>query len=230
MIRERKKWMCYTYYHKDPRFRWRETFLFSLVKKKIPGMICVPFPTMIADVRECDFLNTWSKSTRTKINKVKEENLVIRRGIDFLPEVLALFSNTAKSKNLRGHYPEDFQTRPWIVCSAIYSKDTILAGHVWLIDEEEKRSLLFVNASAHHDDEADTSLVGRAHYYLLYQDGVYLRTHGIDFMDLNGYNPDPNDPSLAGVNRWKEATHGQSEQLYNYYPVWFYLYRKWRGR
>ncbi len=230
MIREKKKWMCYTYYHRGPRFRWRETFLFSPVRKKIPGMICVPFPTMIADVRECDFLNTWSKSTRTKINKVREEKLTIRRGVEFLPDILELFSKTAKSKKLRGHYPTDFQSRPWIVCSAVYAKDTMLAGHVWLIDEEEKRSLLFVNASAHQDDDTDTSLVGRAHYYLLYQDGAYLRTHGIDFMDLNGYNPEPKDAALVGVNRWKEATHGQPQKLYNYYPAWFHLYRKWSGR
>ncbi|MDQ3016568.1 MAG: GNAT family N-acetyltransferase [Bacteroidota bacterium] len=191
-------------------------------------MICVPVPTMIADVRECDFLKTWSGSTRTKINKVSEEKLIIHRGIDFLPEILKLFSKTASSKKLRGHMSEDFDSRPWIVCTAVYHDDKILAGHVWLIDEEEKRSLLFVNASAHQEDMSDTSLVGRAHYYLLYQDGLYLRSHGIDFLDLNGYDPDHKDPSLIGVNRWKEATHGQREDLYNYYPFWFHWYRKWR--
>ena len=221
--------MRYTYFHRSPCFDWKCAHLFSPVRKKIFGMVCIPFPTMINDIRECDFLQTWSNSTRTKIHKVSAEQLTIRRGIDFLPGILELFSKTAQAKKLRGHFPEDFQSRPWIVCSAIYSDDKILAGHVWLIDEEEKRSLLFVNASAHHDIHTDTTLVGRAHYYLLYQDGLYLRTRGIDFMDLNGYNPGQKDPSLAGVNKWKEATHGQQEQLYNYYPFWFHLYRKWRG-
>jgi hypothetical protein len=230
MIREIKKWMCYEYYHRQPGFRLRTTFLFSPVKKKIRGMVCIPFPTMLADIRECDFVNSWSKSCRYKINKANSETLSIQRGNDLLPEILELFGQTARRKKLRGYCVEDFHTRPWIYCSAVYAEEKILAGHVWLIDEEEKKGLLFVNATAQQSPDEDSSLTGRAHYYLLHEDGLHLRNHGIDYLDLNGYRSSAEDESLAGVYRWKEATHGQAEELYHYYPAWFYWIRKWKNQ
>lgn len=230
MIKEEKKWMCYTYFHRDPKFQWKSTHLFSPVKKNITGMVRVPSPTMIADIRECDFLNKWSSSTRTKINKAEKDELILCRDNELLPDILKVFSETAKHKKLRGHKPEDFLSRPWILCSAIMANEKILAGHVWIIDEEEKRSLLFVNASGHHNSESDAALIGRAHYYLLYQDGLYLRNNGIDCMDLHGYDPDIKDSSLSGVNKWKEGTHGNKEELYNYYPFWFYGFLQLRKK
>ncbi len=95
---------------------------------------------------------------------------------------------------------------------------------------EEKRALLFVNASTHHDNNIDSSLVGRAHYYLLWQDGMHLRNNGIDCLDLHGYQPGSKDPSLQGVYKWKEGTHGQQEELYHYYPLWFYYLLKMRKK
>ncbi len=220
--------MSYTYFHRNPGFHWKTTHLFSPVRKKIPGMICVTCPTMSADIKECDFLNTWSSSTRRKITKAESDDIKLRRGIDLLPEILHLFGSTANARGLRGHYLKDFDSRPWILCTAVFAEDKILAGHVWIVDEEEKRSLLFVNASAHHDEHHDPAFVGRAHYYLLWQDGMYLRVRGIDCMDLNGYNPELNDPKLSGVYSWKEGTHGQREELFHYYPAWFYWLRKKR--
>jgi hypothetical protein len=228
MIKEERKWMCYHYFHRNPRFGWKATFLFSPVRKDIPGMKRLPCNTIVTDIRECDFLNTWSSSTRTKVRKAENEPLELHRGVDLLPRILDLFRQTAGLKKLRGHFPEDFDTRPWIICSAIYSGDKMLAGHVWVIDEEERRALLFVNASAHHDASVDPSLVSRAHYYLLWQDGLHLRNNGIDCLDLHGYAPETKDPGLAGVYRWKEGTHGEAQELFHYYPLWFYLLRKWR--
>ena len=193
-------------------------------------MVCVSCPTMLADIKECDFLNTWSKSTQTKITKAESEFLTLQRGIELLPDILKLFSETARAKDLRGHYPADFDSRPWVLCSAVFSGDKMLAGHVWVIDEEEKRSLLFVNASAYRDNEHEASFIGRAHYYLLWQDGLYLRNNGIDCLDLNGYNPGMNDAKLSGVFRWKEGTHGKPEELYHYYPMWFYLLHRMRKK
>ena len=106
----------------------------------------------------------------------------------------------------------------------------MLGGHIWIIDEDERRALLFVNASGHQDVQNDSSFIGRAHYYLLWQDGMHLRNNGIDCMDLNGYDPGINDVKLAGVYTWKEATHGQQEYLYHYYPFWFYWIRRWRKK
>ena len=229
MIKEQKKWMCYTYFHREPGFQWKMTHLFSPVKKNIPGMVRIACPTMIADIRECDFIRSWSKSVRTKINKAETESFTIKRDAELLPEILDMFRQTAIAKSLRGHYPGDFNSRPWILCSAVYENEKMLAGHIWMIDEEEKRSLLFVNASAHHQ-HTDQGLISRAHYYLLYQDGLYLRNNGIDCLDLNGYKPGQDDPSLSGVYRWKEATHGQPEDLYHYYPAWFYWLRKMRKK
>jgi len=228
MIKEQKKWMCYTYFHRNPGFHWKTAHLFSPIRKKIPGMVCIPCPTMIADIKECDFINTWSKSTQTKINKAEGEALTLQRGIELLPDILKLFSETARAKELRGHYPHDFDSRPWILCSAVFSEDKILAGHIWIIDAEEKRSLLFVNASAYRDNEHGASFIGRAHYYLLWQDGMYLRNKGIDCLDLNGYNPGINDSKLSGVFTWKEGTHGQQEELFHYYPAWVYLFHMMR--
>ena len=230
MIREQKKWMCYTYFNRAPAFAWTRTHLFSPVQKNIPGMIRRPSPTIVADIIECDFLSSWSPSCRTKVRKAESEGVRLQRGNELLPEILDLFKETARSKKLRGHYPEDFHSRPWILCSAVYLEDKILAGHIWVLDEEEKRSLLYVNASRHLDPSLDANLIGRAHYYLLWQDGMYLRNNGFDCLDLHGYDPSSKDPALTGVYRWKEATHGRQEELYHYYPFWFFWFHSLRKK
>jgi hypothetical protein len=104
-----------------------------------------------------------------------------------------------------------------------------VAAHIWLVDEEEKRALLYVNASNTYNELDDRSMTGRAHYFLLWQDGLFLRHLGIRTMDLMGYDPDSVDTGLKGVYQWKAGTHGQQQVLYHYYPAWFYVFRKFRN-
>lgn len=229
MITERKKWMTYTYFNRFPSWQFRTTHLFSPVRKEIPMMTIVPFPTMVVDLREETFGENWSKSTRTKINRVQNENLAVDRGGFLLPDILKLFNPRARMKGLLGFEPADFNAMPYIECSAIFYEGVMLCGHIWLIDEEEKRALLYVNASNHHNDNDDRSLTGRAHYFHLWQDGLYLRHLGIQTMDLMGYEANTSDADLKGVYQWKAGTHGREEVLYHYYPRWFYLLRKVRN-
>ncbi len=192
-------------------------------------MIRISFPTMILDLRIENFIDQWSKTTRYKVNRAEKENFNIKRGIDLLPEILKLFQKTAMVKGLRGFTTADFDSKPWIQCSAVYSEEKMLAGHVWIMDQIEKRILLYVNASDHHEEANDSSLIGRAHYYLLWQDGIFFQKSGMETMDLNGYAPKTNDPALSGVYAWKEGTHGQQENLYQYYPVYIHWLRKFRN-
>lgn len=229
MLTEIKKRMNYYYFHRDPVFRWNSSYLFSSVFTNIRGMVRVYVPTMIVDIKQTSFEQTWSRSTRTKISKAGGDDLRIERDLSLLNDILNLFAGTAKSKGLRGHYVNDFDSRPWIVCTAVFLKKTMLAGHIWIVDPEEKRCLLFVNASAHYDS-IDRALVSRAHYYLLWQDGLFMRKEGMEIMDLNGYDPDKVDPRISGVYSWKEGTHGKKENRYHYYPVWFYLLKKIAGK
>ncbi len=229
MIIQQKSLMTYTYLNRDPGMDLRTTHLFSQVKKRIPFMARVPFPTMIVDLRESSFVSQWSASTRTKINKAEREGLTVDRGNYLLPEILKLFSSTATLKGLRGYVPEDFDQLPHLESSAIYYEGVMLCSHIWLIDAEEKRAILYVNASNHHNDNDDKSLTGRAHYFLLWQDGMYLRSLGIETMDLMGYTTKSENKWMSGVYQWKAGTHGKEEMLYHYYPLWFYVFRKFRN-
>lgn len=229
MIVEQKRWMTYTYFNRDPRQSHRTTHLFSLVKKDISMMVRVPFPTMIVDLRDSSFLSRWSDSTRTKVNRAEREGLTADRGNYLIPEILKLFSSTATLKGLRGYVPEDLDQLPHLESSAVYYEGVMLCSHIWLIDQEEKRAMLYVSASNHHNDNDDKSLTGRAHYFLLWQDGLYLSSLGIEIMDLMGYTAKSDNKWLRGVYQWKAGTHGKEEMLYHYYPVWFYVLRKFRN-
>lgn len=229
MIVEQKRWMTYTYFNRDPLQSHRTTHLFSLVKKDIAMMVRVPFPTMIVDLRDSSFLSRWSDSTRTKVNRAEREGLTADRGNYLIPEILKLFSSTAMLKGLRGYAPEDFEQLPHLESSAVYYEGVMLCSHIWLIDQEEKRAMLYVSASNHHNDNDDKSLTGRAHYFLLWQDGLFLRSLGIEIMDLMGYAAQSADKWLSGVYQWKAGTHGKEEVLYHYYPWWFYVLRKFRN-
>jgi hypothetical protein len=226
MMTEHKRWMTYTYFNRTPSSEFNTTHLFSFSKRPQMLMVCVPFPTMTIDLSSVDFVNSWSASTRTKINKAGQHAFTIERGGFLLKDVLSLFMLTARRKGLRGYTEKDFACFSGIAVSAIYEGDVILCGHVWLIDQEEKRALLYVNATLHGED---ASSVGRAHYYLLWQDGLFLRQKGVKTMDLMGYQPDAKDPSLKGVYTWKAGTHGTTEILYHFYPLWFYVLRKFRN-
>jgi hypothetical protein len=229
MITERKRMMTYTYFNHLPGWNLRTTHLFSPVMKTIPGMVRVLFPTMTVDLRDPGYINTWSSSTRTKINRATREGLTVDRGNYLVPDILKLFAATATLRGLSGYTPEDFDQIPYIESSAVFYEGVMLCSHIWLMDEEEKRALLYVNASNHHNHQDDTSLTGRAHYFLLWQDGLNLRHHGIETMDLMGYEPHTTNPCLKGVYQWKAGTHGSMETLYHYYPSWFYLLRKFRN-
>ncbi len=192
-------------------------------------MKCVPFPTMYVDLTQEDFVSRWSASCRTKINKAGQEQLTVERGRFLLKDVLKLFLSTVKRKGLRGYSEADFDRFSDIEVSAISIDGVMQCGHVWVLDKEEKRALLYVSATNHTSISEESSLVGRAHYFLLWQDGLFFQQHRMTVMDLMGYQPDTSDPLLKGVYQWKAATHGTQEILYHYYPLWFYLLRKFRS-
>jgi hypothetical protein len=229
MIVEQKKWMTYTYFNREPGQSLSTTHLFSMMKRQISMMVRVPFPTMVVDLRDSAFVRQWAASTRTKINKAEREGLTADRGNYLIPEILKLFSSTAKVKGLKGYVPEDLEQLPHLESSAIYYEGVMLCSHIWLIDKDEKRAMLYVNASNHHNDNDDKSLTGRAHYFLLWQDGLYLRNLGIEIMDLMGYSAKSANKWMSGVYQWKAGTHGKEEMLYHYYPLWFYVFRKFRN-
>jgi hypothetical protein len=99
-------------------------------------MIRVPFPTMIVDLKNEQFVENWSKSTRYKVNRAEKENFIILRDNALLKDILDLFTKTARAKGLRGHTISDFDSRDWIICSAVFFEDKMLAGHVWIIDTQ----------------------------------------------------------------------------------------------
>lgn len=228
MIEQKKKWMTYTYFTRQPEFALKGTHLFSFVDQKIPGMTRVPFSTMTVPVREENFISAWSASTRNKVNKAVREGFVADRGQNLLADVLRLFSLNAERKKLKGYELSHFDSLHPIACSAIVHDGVMLCGHVWLLDRSEKRALLYVNASNYLNEHEDASLTGRAHYFLLWQDGLFFRNLGIELLDLMGYEANTKNPALKGVYSWKEGTHGQTEMLYHYYPVWFYALRQFR--
>lgn len=229
MIVQRKRWMTYTYFNPSPGWNWSRTHLFSTTRKKMAGMVRVPFSTLTVDLRDEHFLEKWSSSTRAKIHRAQGEHLAVDRGNYLLVEILHLFNSRVRAKGLSGYAPNHFDTLFPLECSAIYVEGVMLCGHIWLVDAAEKRALLYVNASNQSGEPDDRPLVGRAHYFLLWQDGLYLRQMGIQILDLMGYEADSPDPGLRGVYQWKAGTHGQTAMLYHYYPGWFYLLRKFRN-
>ncbi len=229
MIIERKKRMTYTYFHRDPKSHWCTTHLFSPVQTSLRGMVRIPFPTMVIDLRDPDFLQTWSASTRQKIRRAQQDFLAVDRGRYLISGILTFFDAIAERKGLRGYSPEDLESFTSLECSAIHSDGVMLCSHIWVLDIEEKRALLYVNASQAHEDPVVHTQTGRLHYFLLWQDAVYLRQLGMETLDLMGYERETSDRRLKGVYQWKAATHGATETLYHYYPWWFYLLRKLRN-
>ena len=229
MIRQQKRWMQYTYFNRQPDVRLGTTHLFALAEKSLFGMIRESFPTMTVDIRDENFLDAWSSSCRTKIRKAEQEALDLIRDRTLLKEVLDLFRQTALRKGIEGYDQKHFDSFPQIAVTGVRSEEKLMCGHVWLVDPEEKRALFYVNASRFADAKEDAAFIGRAHYYLLYQDGLYLREMGIDTLDLMGYDPEKKDPKKAGVYQWKAATRGTQECVFHYYPIWFYVLRKIRN-
>lgn len=228
MIRQKSRWMHYTWFNRRPGSSLGTTHLFSYEALKLPAMVRVPFPTMVIDLQDEQFVSGWSSSARNKINRATREQLSVDRGNYLITDILRLFTATAVLKGLRGYQASHFDQLPHVESSAIFYDGVMLCSHIWVVDDEEKRALLYVNASNHHNPNDDTSLTGRAHYFLLWQDGLYLRQKGVQIMDLMGFESGTQDPLLKGIYQWKAATHGKVEMLYHHYPVWFYTMRKLR--
>jgi len=236
MIREKKKWLEWiTFPNCDELLLgFKKVYLQSSCKKFIPFYIRVPFSTLIIDLSasEEQLLSSYKPVARYEIRRGVKDGLEVWYDQD-VHSVIELFKLTAKAKGLNQLDEAIFLSKPAFIVSHISRPGTgELAAHFYLLDTARRRVLLYYNCSAYRKFEKASlrSLCGRANRYLFHSDFLYFKEKGFTTYDFGGYNPSSSDPSLRPVNKFKETLGGEVEQQFNYYPLWYWLFRKIRQK
>ncbi|RMF04846.1 MAG: hypothetical protein D6772_00010, partial [Bacteroidetes bacterium] len=165
----------------------------------------------------------YSVGLRSDLRRSKQLSLEVRRHQD-PTQLIALLTLTNSSKGLSvvdsGHFRT---TDHFLITEMLDIEVGVLAAHAYLLDGPYKRVKLAYNASAFRKfprGSRQRSRCGLANILLFDQDFDYFRQAGYSLLDFGGYGAD------AGTRHFKDKFGGRRVQQYNYFPIWYYGYRK----
>ena len=236
MIRERRKWLEWITFPTCEELRpsLRRVYMQSDCRTRLPLFVRRPFSTLIIDLtRPVEAIQSdYQPVARYEIRRAAKDRLKVWYDTE-VEDVIRLFALTSRARGLNAIDEATFSTKPEFIVSHAARKDTgTLCAHFYLPDRERRRVWLGYNCSAYRKfgDAGRRSLCGRANRFLFHRDLLYFKEQGFETFDFGGYDPLEPDPSLRPVNRFKETFGGMVEQQYNYYPLWYFLFRLWRQK
>lgn len=242
MIIEPRKWLTWATFPDCSDLRWRFNWIYlqAACDKFLLLYVRQPFTTKVVNLRLSpeSIADSMPAKARYQVRRARKDALTISYHQD-IKIIIELFNLTAQAKGLIGVSKKTFTTKQRYLVSQIDAEGTgPLAAHFYLLDESGKRVYLSYNCSAYRKFSGGRlrSLCGRANKLLFLEDMYYFKSLGYDAYDFGGYDPDSTDPSRQSVNIFKDDLPGEVVMQYNYYPLWYWLFKraynqiqKWRN-
>lgn len=207
----------------------------SKCKKKLPTHWRSPFSTLEFDLSlmEEDWRKAYAPVVRREIRRAESEPLQVWFDADYR-DLIELFQATIKVKGLQAMNENTFRNKKQVLFGHIAHPDYgLLAAHAYAPDRDSSRVLFLYNASAYRQYEKGTesrALCGRANRLLLHRALLYFKEKDFTFFDAGGYRQDSSDESRRSVDRFKGKMGGTPLIVYNYYPIWYAVFRQIRIR
>ena len=155
-------------------------------------------------------LDTFPKQCRYEIRRAERDGISCTTRVEFA-DYFAFHTAFCRSKDRPAPSWEFFVAhREHLLITQAVQEREVLGMHAYLVDREASRARLFTSSSLfrQHADSATRALVGRANRYLHYWDMQELAARGLRSYDFGGYAQGTRDPSLAGINEFKDSFGG----------------------
>jgi len=211
----------------------RSVYQSSKCKKYLFTHIRLSFATMELDLSkgESDLLAQYKPVVRREIRRAEGESLRLWFDEDYC-DLIELFQDTIAAKGLQPMGPFTFKGKNNLVIGhVVHPEFGTISAQAYSADIESGRVLFLYNASAYRRFERGSfarALCGRANRLLLHRALVYFKTKGFLVFDVGGYQIGGLEQSRKSVDQYKGKLGGKPVVLYNYYPVWYYLFRELR--
>ena len=232
MITERKQWLVWATFPRRDQLIWRWNWVYMQCdhKRWLPFFVRQVFYTKAINLSQTkeQLLQTMSAKSRYKVRRARKDSLTIQYHLDY-QVIIDLFSMTAEAKGLNTINEATFRTKSSYLISEVRSGEHgVLAAHFYQLDKERSKVHLTYNCSAYrlHEDKAIRSLCGRANRLLFLEDIYYFKDEGFSTFDYGGYGAGAEKADQEGVNAFKDTLPGEIGKQYNYYPLWYWV---WRG-
>jgi hypothetical protein len=188
------EFMCSRFLEGLPLFK-RHAEYTKLIELQLPGR---------------QLLDTLPEQCRYEIRRAERDGVSCTSDVDF-SEHFAFHTEFCSTRNRPT--PSwaffDAHRKHLLITKAMLGRDT-LCMHAYLVDPQASRGRLFVSSSLfrQQSDRAVRAQIGRANRYLHYWDMQEMAARGLRIYDLGGYALGTTDPSLAGINDFKDSFGG----------------------
>lgn len=189
----------------------------------------VPFTSYVVDLEaeDAERFGAYLPKLRQNIRAALRLSLTITRGQDYAP-FLDIYQATLDARQLSAVTAGHLATKPGLLISYIHHPEHgILAAHANLLDTQRGIVKLEYNASNYRAFPPKSGIrnqCGQANALLFHADFEFFAAQGFRQYDFGGYDEDD------GVTDFKKQFNGKIVQQYNYFPTWYYLYRKLANR
>ena len=168
----------------------------------------------------------FSNDVRRKIKKAATDGTIcyFKDDIDAFVEFFndfAIRKNTFTTSREKMLALGDF-----VAMSFAENNGQIIASHSYLIDKNLGIVRGIHSGTRRLHENADKSLVGRAHKYLVVSDILHFKKMGFKVFDFGGYVKDTHDASMKGINSFKLFFGGKIVTCINYYSYGYWFLKK----
>ena len=177
---------------------------------------------------ESALLGGYEAVVRREVRRAERESLKWWFDGDWR-NLVDLFQDTIAVRDLQPMGDFTFQGRENLLFGHIaHPEFGVIAAQAYALDTESVRVQFLYNASAFRRFEKGSfarALCGRANRLLLHRALLHFKAEGFSVFDMGGYQL---DPSKTTVDRFKQKLGGTRVVLYDYYPVWYFIFRELR--
>lgn len=188
--------------------------------------------TKVVNLQDVDYENSFTKNTLYEIKRASRDGVCceVTTDNDMFIEAYNRFSMIKNLKTvLSTKYLQSFGDN-LIITMAKSNDGHILAFHSYILDKSIKRVRLMHSVSLtftiSDNLNIDKGFIGRANRLLHQYDMEMLKKMGFETYDFGGYAFNTENPSLKGINSFKDSFGGIliEESIYESYPL--YLVKK----
>jgi lipid II:glycine glycyltransferase (peptidoglycan interpeptide bridge formation enzyme) len=185
----------------------------SVEKKYFIGFQRNEFLTKVIDLTlsEDALKSELNKDTQYDVRRSIKDGIKIEitDNWDFFKFFYNKFSVQKGLSQLNNNKIESIKRNATILCAKI--NDDTLVMHMYLTDSKAGYCRLLYSASQFrsNDDSSYRALIGRANRHLHWLSILHFKSAGYKLYDLGGYSRDTSNPTLNGINKFKDSFGGK---------------------
>jgi hypothetical protein len=206
-----------------------DIFRHNQITQPLPGVICVPFPTLVLDLSKSpdELFASMKRDCREKINHARREEQAGGLHYEYSsasePEWIARFADHFDRCAAAKVLPPASRTRLAILANnraldisfVLDSSGEILAASTCVLTPKRVRGLYAAASFRLTSAPTQRSFIGRANRYLFWRDILRFKEQGAALFDFGGYYTGTADVEKLQVNRFKSGFGGEVRTEFN---------------